>query len=189
MELTADAAHYTQAEVLDNRAWLSDFKRAHNMIPSHLLPEQEYVPFYTRVYRSASHFTYRYLSNVAILTPVTLPSSSVRTKLVQHHGSGTLMHLKCMLFVCQKQSYSSAWAMTDILSPALYHFKHAPALPRSFRIIGEGILPMQQGLLNIHAKVLSTHCPLLGYRCCSYLMSGSASVPHSFQDLLKLKGD
>ena len=56
------------------------------------------------------------------------------------------------------------------------------------RILGEGILPLKQGLLDVQSKVLSTHCPLLGYSCHGFLMIGDASLPHSFKELLQLKG-
>ncbi|KAL0038677.1 hypothetical protein WJX79_002702 [Trebouxia sp. C0005] len=104
-ETTTDGAGATQRQLLDNTAWLSDFKRAYTFIPNSLLPEKEYQAFYTRVYR----------------------------------------------------------------------------------VVGEKILPMKQGLLDVQANVLSTHCPLLGYSCRGYLMSGSASITHTSQELLQLK--
>lgn len=48
---------------------------------------------------------------------------------------------------------------------------------------------MKQGLLDVQANVLSTHCPLLGYSCRGYLMSGSASIPRTFKELLQLKSE
>jgi len=46
-----DGASATQTQLLDNTAWLSDFKRAYTFIPNSLLPENEYQAFFTRVYR------------------------------------------------------------------------------------------------------------------------------------------
>ena len=48
---------------------------------------------------------------------------------------------------------------------------------------------MKQGLLDVQANVLSTHCPLLGYSCRGYLMRGSASIPRTFKELLQLKNE
>jgi len=50
-ETTTDGASATQTQLLDNTAWLSDFKRAYTFIPNSLLPENEYQTFFTRVYR------------------------------------------------------------------------------------------------------------------------------------------
>ena len=50
-ETMTDAARATRTQLLDNTAWMSDFKRAHTFIPNSLLPENEYQALFTRVYR------------------------------------------------------------------------------------------------------------------------------------------
>ena len=57
------------------------------------------------------------------------------------------------------------------------------------RITEEGILPLKQGLIDIQAKVLQTHCPLFEYGGRAFLISGSAPTQYSFKELLQLKGN
>ena len=56
-------------------------------------------------------------------------------------------------------------------------------------MLGNGILPLQQQLIDIQAQVAASHCPLLGYSCRAYLTSSSAAAPYTFQELLQLKRD
>lgn len=57
------------------------------------------------------------------------------------------------------------------------------------RITGEGILPLKQGLIDIQAQVLQTHCPLFEYEGRAFLISGSAPTQYSYRELLQLKGN
>lgn len=64
-----------------------------------------------------------------------------------------------------------------------------PLYPDYFRITGDGILPVKQGLIDIQAEVLSTHCPLFEYEGRGFLVSGSAPTQYNFKELMQLKGD
>ncbi len=57
------------------------------------------------------------------------------------------------------------------------------------RITGHGILPLKQGLIDIQAEVLATHCPLFEYEGRGFLVTGSAPTQYSFNDLLQMKGN
>ena len=57
------------------------------------------------------------------------------------------------------------------------------------RITGHGILPLKQGLIDIQAEVLATHCPLFEYDGRGFLVTGSAPTQYSFNDLLQMKGN
>ena len=56
------------------------------------------------------------------------------------------------------------------------------------RVTGNGLLPLQQGLIDIQAAVLETHCPLFEYKGRGFLVTHSASTTYSFGELLRLKG-
>ncbi|DBA75882.1 TPA: Serine/threonine-protein kinase Nek3 [Trebouxia sp. C0004] len=58
---------------------------------------------------------------------------------------------------------------------------------RAYRITGHGILPLKQGLIDIQAEVLATHCPLFEYEGRGFLVTGSAPTQYSYNDLLQMK--
>ncbi|KAL0049131.1 hypothetical protein WJX82_007250 [Trebouxia sp. C0006] len=58
---------------------------------------------------------------------------------------------------------------------------------RAYRITGHSILPLKQGLIDIQAEVLATHCPLFEYDGRGFLVTGSAPTQYSFNDLLQMK--
>ncbi|DBA85466.1 TPA: hypothetical protein ACH3X2_000417 [Trebouxia sp. C0005] len=60
---------------------------------------------------------------------------------------------------------------------------------RAYRITGHGILPLKQGLIDIQAGVLATHCPLFEYEGRGFLVTGSAPTQYSFNDLLRMKDE
>lgn len=49
-------------------------------------------------------------------------------------------------------------------------------------------MPLKQGLIDIQAEVLATHCPLFEYDGRGFLVTGSAPTQYSFDDLLQMKG-
>ena len=49
------AVERSQSKALDKSPWLSDYKRASDLIPSSLLPENQSTLLYTRAYRYTSN--------------------------------------------------------------------------------------------------------------------------------------
>lgn len=60
---------------------------------------------------------------------------------------------------------------------------------RAYRITGHGILPLKQGLIDIQAEVLATHCPLFEYEGRGFLVTGSAPTQYSFNELLQMQDE
>ena len=67
-------------------------------------------------------------------------------------------------------------------------YEVTPCATRQCRITGKGILPLRQGLIDVQAEVLQTHCPLFEYEGRGFLVTGTAPTQYSFMDLLHLKG-
>ena len=57
------------------------------------------------------------------------------------------------------------------------------------RATGKGILPLKQGLVDIQAEVLNTHCSLFEYEGRGFLVSGNALTHYSFKDIMHLWGN
>lgn len=57
------------------------------------------------------------------------------------------------------------------------------------RATGKGILPLNQGLVDIQAEVLNTHSSALEYESRSFSVSGNALTQYSFKDLMHLRGN
>lgn len=57
------------------------------------------------------------------------------------------------------------------------------------RATGKGLLPLKQGLVDIQAEVLNTHCSLFEYEGRGFLVTGNALTQYSFKDIMHLWGN